>query len=58
VVGTSTCPNATILTTRGKDNLNSVAEQTDRIHEIGHKTVVVATTVLQTTRAPNKEEQP
>ncbi|XP_018360008.1 PREDICTED: uncharacterized protein LOC108759186 [Trachymyrmex cornetzi] len=38
-----------ILATRGEDNLNSVAEQADRIHEIGGKTVVLVTSGPQPT---------
>ncbi|KYN30346.1 hypothetical protein ALC57_00192, partial [Trachymyrmex cornetzi] len=38
-----------ILATRGEDNLNSVAEQADRIHEISGKTVVQATSGPQPT---------
>jgi len=41
-----------ILVTRNKDNLNSVAEQADRIHEIGNKT-----TVLDTTRPPARRRR-
>ena len=33
-----------ILSTRSEDNFNSIAEQTDRIHEIGNKTTVLAST--------------
>ncbi|XP_018359737.1 PREDICTED: uncharacterized protein LOC108758981 [Trachymyrmex cornetzi] len=43
-----------ILATRGEDNLNSVAEQADRIHEIGSKTAVLATTGPQPT-SPREE---
>ncbi|XP_018376004.1 PREDICTED: uncharacterized protein LOC108769483 [Trachymyrmex cornetzi] len=38
-----------ILATRGEDNLNSVAEQADRIHEVSGKTMVQATSGPQST---------
>ncbi|KYN23218.1 hypothetical protein ALC57_04362 [Trachymyrmex cornetzi] len=45
-----------ILATRGENNLNSVAEQADRIHEISGKTMVQATSGPQST-SPNTLEE-
>ena len=46
-----------ILATRGHDDLEEVAEQADRIHEIGNRAVVLATTASSTNTPTSMEAQ-